>query len=47
MEIKALGIELGKNWFQLHGVDKRGKAVLQIKVSRENLIYLSLIFPDA
>ncbi len=21
MEIKALGIDLGKTWFQLHGVD--------------------------
>ena len=37
MEIKALGIDLGKNWFQLHGVDRRGKTVLQKKVSREKL----------
>ncbi len=37
MEIKALGIDLGKNWFQLHGVDKRGKTVLQKKVSRKKL----------
>lgn len=37
MEIKTLGIDLGKNWFHLHGVDKRGKTVLQKKVSREKL----------
>ncbi|AIL13893.1 hypothetical protein IM40_11170 (plasmid) [Candidatus Paracaedimonas acanthamoebae] len=37
MEIKALGIDLGKNWFHLHGIDKRGKPVLQKKVSREKL----------
>jgi transposase len=37
MEIKALGIDLGKNCFHLHGIDKRGKTVLQKKVSRERL----------
>lgn len=31
MDIKALGIDLGKSWFQLHGVDRRGKTVLQKK----------------
>jgi hypothetical protein len=37
MEIKALGVDLGKNCFHLHGIDKRGKTVLQKKVSRERL----------
>jgi len=29
MELNVLGIDLAKNVFQLHGVDKRGKAVLK------------------
>ncbi|AIL13935.1 transposase (plasmid) [Candidatus Paracaedimonas acanthamoebae] len=45
MEIKALGIDLGKNWFQLHGVDKRGKAVFQKKVNREKLPLLIANLP--
>ena len=38
MEITALGIDLAKTVFQLHGVDSRGKAVLRKKVSRAGLL---------
>lgn len=38
MNIIALGIDIAKNVFQLHGVDANGKIVLQKKVSREKLI---------
>jgi transposase len=37
MNIKALGIDIAKNVFELHGVDKNGKAVLKKRVSREKL----------
>lgn len=35
--IKALGIDLAKNVFQIHGVDSRGKCVLRKRLSREKL----------
>ena len=31
MTIKTLGIDLGKNSFHLHGMDEKGKTVLQKK----------------
>jgi transposase len=35
MLIKALGIDIAKNVFQLHGVDKTGKKPLRKKLKRE------------
>lgn len=37
MSITTLGIDLAKNIFQLHGVDKSGKAVLKKKIRRKDL----------
>lgn len=37
MNIKALGIDIAKNVFELHGVDNNGKTVLQKRVSRDKL----------
>ena len=37
MEITVLGIDLAKTVFQLHGVDRNGKATLRKKVSRGQL----------
>ena len=34
MNIKALGIDMAKNVFELHGVDKNGKTILKKRVSR-------------
>ena len=36
-EISVLGIDLAKDVFQLHGVDKAGKAVLKKKLRRSEL----------
>lgn len=36
--IKALGIDLAKNVFQIHGTDAKGKCVLRKRVSRTKLI---------
>jgi len=36
--ITTIGIDLAKNVFQLHGVDKEGKAMLTKRVSRGNLL---------
>ena len=38
MSITLLSIDLAKNVFQLHGVDKKGKAVLKKRVGRNKLI---------
>lgn len=38
MNITALGIDLAKNVFQLHGVNKQGKQQLSKRLSREKLI---------
>jgi transposase len=37
-EIKVLGIDLGKQSFQLHGVDKSVRPVLQKKLARAKLV---------
>jgi transposase len=38
MNIIALGIDIAKNVFQLHGIDANGTIVLQKKLRREKLI---------
>lgn len=38
MKLKALGIDLAKSVFALHGVDERGKTVLRKKVKRSQLV---------
>lgn len=38
MNITALGIDIAKNIFQLHGIDNKGKCVLQKKVIRSKLL---------
>lgn len=37
-DIKVLGIDLAKNFFQLHGVNAKGKCALKKRLSREKLI---------
>lgn len=37
MDIKALGIDIAKNVFELHGVDANGKTVLKKRLSRDKL----------
>ena len=36
--IDILGIDIAKNVFQLHGVDRRGRPVLQRRVLRDQLL---------
>lgn len=44
--IKALGIDLAKNVFQLHGTDAKGKRVLTKRLSRDKLIeFMSNLTP--
>jgi transposase len=35
--ITTLGIDLAKNFFQLHGIDANGRAILKRRVTRDNL----------
>lgn len=37
MNISALGIDIAKNIFQLHGVDSSGKRILKQRIEREQL----------
>ena len=37
MNVTTLGIDLAKNVFQLHGVDRHGKTVLTKRVTRVKL----------
>ncbi len=38
MNITTIGLDIAKNVFQVHGVDRNGKAVLRKKVSRGKVI---------
>jgi len=40
MTVRVIGIDLAKNVFQLHGVDRHGHAVLRRRVRRESLMTL-------
>ncbi len=44
MNVKLLAIDIAKNIFQLHGVDKKGKAVLRKKLKREELLSFTANF---
>jgi len=36
--LSMIGIDLGKNWFHLYGIDKRGHKVFQRKLTRDKLL---------
>lgn len=38
MEVNTIGIDLAKRFFQIHGVDKKGKVVLKKKLMRDQVI---------
>ena len=38
MKVHILGIDLAKNVFQLHGIDRKGRPVLVRRVRREQLL---------
>jgi len=38
MTIETLGIDIAKNVFQLHGVDRNGRVVLRRRVVRDQLL---------
>ena len=38
MTIDVLGIDLAKNVFQLHGVDRKGNAIFKRRVMRDQLL---------
>jgi transposase len=38
MKVYVLGIDLAKNVFQLHGVDRKGRAILTRRVHRDQLL---------
>lgn len=46
MKITAMGIDLAKEVFQIHGVDARGKAVVRKRVKRNEMVkYLANLGP--
>ena len=42
MNISRIGIDLAKNVFQLHGVDRHGKAVWKRRLKRDQWLTQSL-----
>jgi transposase len=44
-DIKILGIDLGKNWFHLSGLDKHGKCVYRKKLNRKQMAELAQTIP--
>ena len=38
MKVQILGIDLAKNVFQLHGVDRKGRPVLVRRLHRDQLL---------
>ena len=44
-DVAVLGIDLGKNWFHLTGIDNRGKAILRKRVNRQQLAELAATLP--
>lgn len=44
-DISTLGIDLAKNSFYLHGVNKNGEIALKKKVSRSKLLYVIANLP--
>ena len=40
MQVTTIGLDIAKNVFQIHGVDREGRAVLRRKVRREQLLAL-------
>jgi transposase len=40
VKIHALGIDLAKTVFQLHGVDRKGRCILTRRVRRDHLMKL-------
>ncbi len=38
MNIETLGVDIAKNVFQLHGVDRNGRVVLKRRVMRDQLL---------
>ena len=45
MEITTIGIDLAKSVFQVHGVDKHGKAVLRKKLDRASMLEFFVKLP--
>lgn len=45
MNIKVLGIDIAKNVFELHGVDKKGQVVLKKSIKRGKLSAFIAQFP--
>jgi transposase len=46
MTIETLGIDIAKNVFQLHGVNRNGRVVLKRRVVRDQLLaVLAQIYP--
>ncbi len=40
MQITTIGLDIAKNVFQVHGVNRQGQAVLRRKVRRDQLLPL-------
>lgn len=44
-DITVIGIDLAKNYFQLHGTNAAGKVVLKKRLTRHKLIHFMALLP--
>ncbi|HAT1722184.1 TPA: hypothetical protein I8Y83_002733 [Legionella pneumophila] len=44
--ISLVGIDLAKNIFQLHGIDKQRKTIIKKKINRANLMDIGVATPS-
>ena len=40
MQVTTIGLDIAKNVFQVHGIDREGRAILRRKVRRDQLLAL-------
>lgn len=45
-DLTILGVDIAKNYIQLHGIDNKGKPVLKKRVKRENFLTLTRNLPN-
>lgn len=46
MELSRIGIDLAKDVFQLHGVDRHGKTVFKRRLKRDQWLSVLLLLPE-
>jgi len=46
MQVKTIGLDIAKSWFQVHGIDDRGQPVLRKKLARSKVVEFFAALPS-